>query len=115
MGMNASRVEIDGSQFVVRWFGQRAEVIRVSRERRPQIGVMARRAEAAVEQVSGCQAQTIFGDVALMRAELDCETGIDPQDFAKWQRPPRFVFYCEPLPEPQDAQKAANAVNCWSQ
>lgn len=88
-GVDATRIEIEGSRFVVRWFGARAEVLRLNAEWAPQIDEIARKAELAVETVSGCQAERIFGDVAKLSALLDCAAVPDPDHVAEWRRLPR--------------------------
>ncbi|MBJ3764224.1 hypothetical protein ILP92_15860 [Maribius pontilimi] len=68
----ATRVSVDGSVFSVRVKGERAESLRLSRERRPRVGATLARAEAAIGQASGCQVKRIDGDQAIQRATLDC-------------------------------------------
>ncbi|MBK5934548.1 hypothetical protein C8N32_104146 [Rhodovulum imhoffii] len=67
----ATRVTVDGSEFSVRRRNEKAQAIRLNRERRD--GVM-RRAHEAIEIATGCIVVpgTLRGDPALVRATVYC-------------------------------------------
>lgn len=89
MGVPAVRMQVDGSVFDVRVRGQRAEAIRRNPEWPPRRAVIMPRAAAAIAGVSGCQVARLRGDVAVIRADLDCGGGAPP-------RPPAARAYdCE--------------------
>lgn len=108
-GADATRIEIDGSRFVVRWFGARAEVLRLNTDWSPRIGDIATRAERAVELVSGCQAERIYGDVAKLTALLDCSQVPRPDHTAEWRRMPRRFVDCETT----GANDMVLRLECW--
>lgn len=67
-------VSIDGLDFTLRIRGTRAEAIRTNMMPNPSIGAVYPRALQAMEQASGCRVieDSLRGDVAVMRADLDC-------------------------------------------
>ena len=74
MGADATRMSIDGVDFTIRIRGDRAEAIRTNMMSNPSIGSVYPRALQAMEEVSGCRVRqdSLRGDVAVMRADLDC-------------------------------------------
>ncbi|MGI3185288.1 hypothetical protein [Nioella aestuarii] len=74
MGADATRVTIDGVDFTIRIRGDRAEAIRTNMMPNPSIGSIYPRALQAMEGVSDCSVieGSLRGDVAVMRADLDC-------------------------------------------
>lgn len=94
LGQEAARVQIEGSTFDVYVSGERAEAIRINPERRPQIGVIARKAELAIEQASGCPVTRIHGDVALLAADIDCTKPIVAGQWARFAKPKRAYLEC---------------------
>jgi len=75
MGADATQMTIDGVTFTIRIRGDRAEAIRTNMMPNPSIGAIYPRALQAMEQASGCSVieDSPRGDVAVMRADLDCE------------------------------------------
>lgn len=108
-GVEATRIEVDSTRFVVRWFGARAEVLRLNTDWSPRIGEIATQAEEAVETVSGCQAERIYGDVAKLTALLDCARSPDPNHAAEWRRMPRQFGDCEA----SGATDMVLRLECW--
>lgn len=74
MGADATRISIENVDFTVRIRGTRAEAIRTNMMPNPSIGAIYPRALQAIEQASGCTVieHSLRGDVAVMRADLDC-------------------------------------------
>lgn len=74
MGTDATRITIDAVEFSIRIRGDRAEAIRTNMMPNPSIGAVYPRAMQAMEAVSGCRVieDSLRGDVAVMRADLDC-------------------------------------------
>lgn len=74
LGADATHLSIDGVEFTVRIRGDRAEAIRTNMMPNPSIGSVYPRALRAMEQASGCRVveDSLRGDVAVMRAGLDC-------------------------------------------
>jgi hypothetical protein len=74
MGADATRLSVDGAAFSVRVNGTRAEAIRTNAMPFPSIGAISTRAVTAMEQASGCRViiDSLRGDQAVMRADLDC-------------------------------------------
>ena len=75
MGADATRITIEGIDFTIRVRGERVEAIRTNMMPNPSIGTVYPRALQAMEQASGCRVieDSLRGDVAVMRADLDCE------------------------------------------
>lgn len=73
MGIEPTRVEVDGSVFAVRVKGRLAEAVRVNPQYAPRMGPIGERAARAMEQVSGCRVAEIRGDQALILGILDCD------------------------------------------
>ncbi len=71
-GIPASTVTVEGSTFDVRRKGDLAEAIRTNSQYAPRMGPIARRAELAMEQVTGCRVSEIRGDQAVILGKLDC-------------------------------------------
>ncbi len=67
-----TRVRVDGSVFDVRRQGRLAEAVRVNAEYAPRLGPIARRAEIAMEAVTGCDVVQIRGDAAQILGIMDC-------------------------------------------
>lgn len=88
------KVEVDGSYFDIRHQGEVAEAIRVNAESRPMIGVIARKAELAMEQATGCTVKTMQGDVAILKGGLDCRQPPVQEERAVWKRPPKSGISC---------------------
>lgn len=74
MGAEATQVSIDGVDFTIRLRETHAEAIRTNMMPNPSIGSVYPRALQAMEQASGCRVieDSLRGDVAVMRADLDC-------------------------------------------
>ena len=72
MGLEATRVEVDGSVFEVRIRGEMAEAIRTNFEYAPRFGPIRARGAKAMALVSGCKVLDVQGDQALMTGKLDC-------------------------------------------
>ena len=72
MGIEPTRVTIDGSTFAVRVKGDLAEAVRVNMQYAPRMGPIGGRAARAMEQVSGCAVREVRGDQALILGILDC-------------------------------------------
>jgi hypothetical protein len=75
MGLPATRVEAGGHVFDVRVQGSEAEAVRRNAALLPRYGEVARAAEAAIEQVTGCDVTQVTGDPSVVRAALDCPEG----------------------------------------
>lgn len=71
-GAPAARVSVQGSEFTVRWRGERAEAARTSREFFPSRSRTRAKARRAIEVVTGCAVRKIRGDVAVQIARLEC-------------------------------------------
>ena len=72
-GAEVTRVRVEGSTFDIRQRGRLAEAIRVNAEYAPRLGqALARRAEIAMETVTGCDVLEIRGDAALILGIMDC-------------------------------------------
>ena len=72
MGLPATRAEAGGHVFDVRVRGVEAEAVRRNAALLPGFGDVARAAEAAIEQVTGCGVTQVTGDPSVVRAMLDC-------------------------------------------
>ena len=74
MGQAPRYVTVDGIDFTIRVRGNRVEAIRTSMMPNPSIGRVYPRALNAMERASGCRVieDSLRGDVAVMRADLDC-------------------------------------------
>ena len=73
MGIEPTRVEVEGSVFAVRVKGRLAEAVRVNPQYAPRMGPIGGRAARAMEQVSGCTVREIRGDQALILGILECD------------------------------------------
>ncbi|WP_226782085.1 YgdI/YgdR family lipoprotein [Oceaniglobus trochenteri] len=73
-GVPAQSVTVGPSTFSVRVRGDRAEAMRVSRERWPAKPDILARGEEAIRRASGCgiAKNGLSGDQAIVRARLDC-------------------------------------------
>ena len=74
VGASRGEVEVAGARYVVFVKGHRAEAVRTN-----AMGLVSERslwvrAKLAIERVSGCAVRpgTLYGDQALVEAELDC-------------------------------------------
>ena len=76
-GTTPQSVTIGQSTFDVRIKGDRAHALRTNREFAPNISFVAKRASAAIMQVSGCNIvpATMVGDPIFITADLDCPKG----------------------------------------
>jgi hypothetical protein len=72
MGLPAARAEAGGHVFDVRARGTEAEAVRRNAALLPRYAEVARAAEAAIEQVTGCDVTQVTGDPSVVRAALDC-------------------------------------------
>ncbi len=72
MGIEPTRVEVEGSVFAVRVKGRLAKAVRINPQYAPRMGPIGGRAATAMEQVSGCTVREIRGDQALILGILDC-------------------------------------------
>lgn len=72
MGIEPTRVTVDGSTFAVRVKGELAEAVRTNAQYAPRMGPIGDRAARAMAQVSGCTVREIRGDQALILGILDC-------------------------------------------
>ncbi len=93
-GVPMHKIEIEGSTFHVRRVGNRAEAIRVNFEGLVNQARIMRRGERAMEQVSGCNVSVLYGDVALMKGQLDCTTPLDPHKHAKTPSRMQSYLHC---------------------
>lgn len=71
-GVPAQRVTIGQSTFDVRIKESRAEALRLNSEWAPRLKAVAPRATIAIEKVSGCAVKRLYGDQAMVRADLAC-------------------------------------------
>ncbi|RBI86208.1 hypothetical protein DRV85_05480 [Rhodosalinus halophilus] len=71
-GLPPLRAEALGHSFDIRQRGDEAEAVRRNAAWLPRFGEVARAAEAAIEQATGCDVQRITGDPSVLRADLDC-------------------------------------------
>jgi hypothetical protein len=77
-GVAPVTITVDGSTFDVRIKDLRAQAIRTNAQYAPRMGPIGRRANAAIQQVSGCKVTQIGGDQVLISAVLDCGKGPPP-------------------------------------
>ncbi|SEP14974.1 hypothetical protein SAMN04490248_12940 [Salinihabitans flavidus] len=95
-GAEVTRITVQGSTFDVRRRGRLAEAIRVNPQYAPRLGAVARRAETAIEQVTGCPVRELRGDAAVVLGILKCG---QPDDLARIrQGPQRAVPICDRNP-----------------
>ncbi len=85
----AQRITIGKSSFDVRVKDSRAEALRLNAEWAPRLDAVAGRATMAIETVSGCKVKRLYGDQAMVKADLSCQGRPAPP-------PPRGPLYCEP-------------------
>nr|WP_243403714.1 hypothetical protein [Shimia abyssi] len=71
-GTEVTRISVGGSTFDIRQRGRLAEAVRVNTEYAPRLGPIGRRAEVAIETVTGCDVVEIRGDAALVLGIMDC-------------------------------------------
>ena len=71
-GIEARTVTVEGSTFDIRRKGDVAEAIRTNSQYAPRMGPIARRAEIAIEQATGCRVTEVRGDAAVILGKLDC-------------------------------------------
>lgn len=93
-GAAVDEIEVDGSYFDVRQRADVAEAIRVNADGRPDISVIARRAELAIEKSTGCNVKSLYGDVAMLTGQLDCKSAVDPDNHAVWRQRPKVNYTC---------------------
>lgn len=108
-GVEAVRLQVDGSVFDIRLRGNLAEAIRVNPQYAPRLGPLRARAGFAMAKVSGCRVTGVLGDQALMTGILDCREAApgavfsryDCDDVADWLKESGAVAYpkheCSPL------------------
>ncbi|KJS43015.1 MAG: hypothetical protein VR71_12185 [Roseovarius sp. BRH_c41] len=89
--LTPQRITIGHSAFDVRIAGTRAQAMRVSPEWAPRLAAVAPRGVAAIEAVSGCRVARLWGDAAVMEAQLDCGAGLP-------SLPPPQILECEQEP-----------------
>ena len=73
--MPMQRVTVDGSTFEVRVRGNLAEAVRINTQYAPRLGPIRERARRAIEAASGCDADRVLGDQALLVGQLSCPGG----------------------------------------
>ncbi len=71
-GIPTTTVTVEGSTFDIRKKDDLAEAIRTNAEYAPRMGPVARRAEVAIEQATGCRVKSVSGDAAVIVGKLDC-------------------------------------------
>lgn len=71
--------EIEGSRFTLRFQGNLVEATRTSPEWLPRFEEVARKAGIAAQIESGCRADWVEGDPALMWVGLSCDGGPAPK------------------------------------
>jgi len=108
-GVEAVRLQVDGSVFDIRLRGNLAEAIRVNPQYAPRLGPLRARAGFAMAKVSGCKVTGVLGDQAVMTGILDCgdavpgvvTAGYDCADVAEWLTDSGTMAYpkydCSPL------------------
>lgn len=69
-GATAVGVAVEGSDFTVRWRGERA-AIRTSREFRPSRSGTEAKARRAITNATGCRVKEIDGEASIQLAMLD--------------------------------------------
>lgn len=84
MSAERSEVTVNEMRFALRRRSDRVVAIRRNFVARPDIAVIGRAAETAIEQYTGCTVLTMQGDVAQMIAEIDCTTPPDSGNWARW-------------------------------
>ncbi|MFY0594855.1 MAG: hypothetical protein JXQ85_00355 [Cognatishimia sp.] len=99
--------EIGGHSFSVHVKGDRAQVIRTNFAKKPDIRVISRQAERAIEEAAHCPVTEIYGDVAVMVGQLDCSKPLKVGEWAKWTAPPRRSLIC-------DGQSSPSRWGGWS-
>lgn len=74
MGQTPRYITVDGIDFTIRVRDTRVEAIRTTMMPDPSIGRVYPRALRAMQEASGCRVveDSLRGDVAVMRADLDC-------------------------------------------
>lgn len=74
IGAASKEIEVAGSRFTVFRRGDEVEAFRTSREWLPRQSEVFMRAEAAIRAATGCDVRpnSMTGDQAIVRAELDC-------------------------------------------
>ncbi len=85
-GVDTTRISVGGSTFDVRQKGRLAEAVRLNGEYAPRLGPIARRAEIAMEVVSGCDVIELRGDAAQILGILRCEGDARPLPLAAYVR-----------------------------
>ncbi len=108
-GVEAVRLQVDGSVFDIRLRGNLAEAIRVNPQYAPRLGPLRARAGFAMATVSGCRVTGVLGDQAVMTGILDCRDAAPEAvtsrygcaDVADWLKESGTVAYpkyvCSPL------------------
>ena len=91
-GAPVQRVEVAGFAYDVRQNGPHIQAIRRNLAGFPKIREVAATAEAAMEQVSGCEVAWLMGDVAVMWGGLSCNGEKPPKQPTK-SGPD--VYYCD--------------------
>ncbi|WP_089276748.1 hypothetical protein [Antarctobacter heliothermus] len=99
--------DVDGSRFALRFRGNLVEATRTSPEWLPRFEDVARKAGIAAQIQSGCRADWVEGDPAMMWIGLSCDGGPAP----KRMRRPRTI-YCDIEDHNQRAGIHAGALTC---
>lgn len=77
-GVDPISREVDGSKFLIRLDGDKAEVIRTNPEWLPDPDETATKAAFAVQTLTGCEAAWVAGDAAKMLIGLSCNGAAPP-------------------------------------
>lgn len=101
-GAEPIRISVDQSTFDVRVDGDRAQAIRLNMEWAPRPAVVAPRAVAAIERVSGCAVSRLEGDQAVFVASLDCGA----------ESPPRPIFPLDLECDAYDLKDGYGTLEC---
>jgi hypothetical protein len=89
-----TRVQVGDSMFSLRRSGDVVQAIRTNFLRQPDMNLVGRDAEVAIERTYHCPVTKMRGDVALMVAHLNCDRSVKPNEWAKWIRPRRSQASC---------------------
>ena len=92
---NASKHMVGGNQYSVYVTETQAQAIRTNFATRPEMRIIARQAETAIEVASGCSVTEIHGDVALLTGQLDCTKRPVAGEWAEWKTPRKRGLRCQ--------------------
>ena len=91
-GTEAVKTEYEGSKFLLRQRGAIVEATRTNPEMLPRFEIIARRAGIATQLHTGCKAEWVEGDAAMMLIGLSCNGEKAPK------KPKRQnMLYCDIL------------------